>query len=86
MIKKNKKANCKSATIKELLNFGEKHPEVQRDFPIIALGSIVKLRGSRRVGCLDKRGSDRRLYLNCYDEELDNRFRFLGVMKKATVS
>lgn len=39
----------------ELLDFGKKHPDVQREFPIVALGSVWRrLRGRRFVVCLGR--------------------------------
>lgn len=56
------------ATLRELLAFGEANPELQREFPIIALGSVwVYRRGDRRVVCLGRYGSERRLRLDWYE-------------------
>jgi hypothetical protein len=47
------------AELRELLAFGEKYPEVQREFPVVALGSVWLARsGSRRAPCLDWDDSD----------------------------
>lgn len=70
------------ATLRELISFGEKYPELQRQFPIIALGSVWLDRlGSRRVPYLGSAGSRRDLDLNWYDGSWDGRCRFLAVSK-----
>ncbi|MEI6528056.1 MAG: hypothetical protein WCO10_00055 [bacterium] len=74
-----KKAGFRPATIKEMLAYGEKNPEVQREFPVIALGSVARLSGYRRVGCLNGRGSGRRASLDCYGLDWSGYCRFLGV-------
>jgi ABC-type uncharacterized transport system YnjBCD substrate-binding protein len=74
-----KKEGFRPATMKELLVFGEKNPEEQRKYPIIALGSVAKLDGYRRVGCLYGGGSGRGVNLDYYDGEWNDDCRFLGV-------
>ena len=50
------------ANLPELLAFGETHPEVQRQFTIIALGSVWQRSiGCRYVPCLDGSGDGGRL-------------------------
>jgi len=46
------------AELHELLAFGEKYPEVQREFPVVALGSVWRIRHSvrRSFPCLRMRG------------------------------
>jgi hypothetical protein len=52
------------AELQELLSFGENYPDVQREFPIIALGSVWRSpAGYRLVSFLGRGGSDRVLYL-----------------------
>jgi hypothetical protein len=74
-----KKEGFRPATMKELLVFGEKNPEEQRKYPIIALGSVAKLGGIRRVGYLYGNGSARDVRLLCYACEWRDDCRFLGV-------
>ncbi len=70
------------ATLKELLTFGIANPELQREFPIIALGSVwVHRFGYRRVPCLDGSSDERRLRLSWYGGDWHGRCRFLGVGK-----
>ena len=66
-------------TLKELLVYGEKYPNVQRKFPIIALGSVAKLDGYRCVGYLDRSGSERCANLYCSGRGWDGFCRFLVV-------
>src|SRR3989344_3384441 len=55
----------RAATLPELLAFGATYPEKQREFPIVALGSVWQSRsGDRYVPDLDRHGSRRRLNLN----------------------
>jgi hypothetical protein len=74
-----KKEGFRPATMKELLAFGEKNPEEQRKYPIIALGSVAELDGDRPVGCLYGGGSGRIVRLGYYDGGWDDDCRFLGV-------
>lgn len=54
----------RAAMLPELLVFGATYPEKQREFPVIALGSVWRGRGGdRRVACLGRRGSGRGLGL-----------------------
>jgi hypothetical protein len=55
------------AKLHELLAFGEKYPEAQRRFSVVALGSVWLDRdGFRHVPYLDGHGSSRVLYLRWY--------------------
>ncbi len=67
------------ATIEELLGFGKEHPDLQRSFPIIALGSVGEVRGHRGVPYLRGRGSRRNLDLRWFDHgwSADCRFAFV---------
>ena len=68
--------------LRELLAFGEKYPEVQRKFPIIALGSAWWRRdGVRRVPCLYGSGSRRDLYLHWVEYGWGLFYRFAAVRK-----
>ena len=73
------KAGYRSATMKELLAFGEKNPELQRQFPIVALGSVVRLFDRRHVGYLHGHGSRRYLHLGYFGNVWDDYSRFLAV-------
>ena len=60
------KAGYRPLELRELLAFGEKRPEFQREFPIVALGStwMCPYSGNRRlVPYLGGLGSERRLNL-----------------------
>ena len=67
------------ATMKELLSFGKNNPDLQREFPIVALGSVAKLNGHRRVSCLVGDGSGRDAYLDYFDGGWHDIYRFLAV-------
>jgi len=69
------------ATLAELLALGAKHPELQREFPIIALGSSCTLYGYRRVASLWSYVSWRRLGLDYFDARWPEYCRFLAVSK-----
>lgn len=70
------------ATLVELLAFGAKYPELQREFPICALGSSWVLRdGSRYVPYLGRDDSKRFLNLRWFDYDWDGYGRFLAVRK-----
>lgn len=72
------------ATVEELLAFGATYPEIQREFPIICLGSSwVDPYGYRSVPCLGRDGSRRKLDLYWFDYGWDEHCRFLAVRKSA---
>jgi len=58
------KLGLRPARIEELLALGEKHPDIQCQFPLVALGSVwVNSDGYRNVACLVWYGSERNLIL-----------------------
>ncbi len=70
------------ATLEELLALGEKHPDLQRDFPIIALGSVWQYScGDRRVPCLGRGVAGRILYLGWIEGGWGGFCRFAAVRK-----
>ncbi|MBI4090447.1 MAG: hypothetical protein HY422_00305 [Candidatus Komeilibacteria bacterium] len=70
------------ATIEELLAFGAKYPELQREFPIVALGSVWRhWRGDRHVAYLSRDGDGRGLDLHWIESDWFAVFRFLVVRK-----
>lgn len=74
--------DLRPATLPELLAFGAKYPDLQRQYPIVALGSVWAARfGIRRVGCLWSYYGQRKLYLLWYVFRCDKKDRFLAVRK-----
>ncbi|MFA6253209.1 MAG: hypothetical protein WCV69_03010 [Patescibacteria group bacterium] len=70
------------ATMSELLGFGIRYPELQRQFPIVALGSVLQFTGGgRRAGCLYGSADERRLGLNWVDGDLSGAYRVAAVRK-----
>lgn len=70
------------ATIRELLVYGEKFPETQRQFPIIELGSVwVRCGGNCDYAYLDSSSGGRDLDLNWYGFRWHDYCRFLAVGK-----
>ena len=70
------------AKIGHLLGFGAKYPDVQRQFPVIALGSSWLIRRDfRLVPCLVYCGDGRRLCLGYYDRVWRGLCRFLALRK-----
>lgn len=69
------------AKLRELLAFGEKYPEVQREFPVVALGSSVWLNrfDERYFPCLDRIGSRRHLDLHRLEDNWLGLCRFAAV-------
>lgn len=59
--------NLEPAKIEEGLAFGAKHPDVQREFPVVCLGSVWQCHGLLYVAVLDLDGTGRRLALNDCD-------------------
>lgn len=76
------KDGYRPATLMELLVLGFLFPKLQRQFPIVALGSVwYDADGGRGVPCLDACGSGRRLRLHWFDGGWGARCRCLGVRK-----
>jgi hypothetical protein len=74
-----KAENYRPATMRELLIFGENNPEIQRKFPIVALGQENDSFGDRRVGYLDGSLLKRIIDLFFFNRDWDNYCRFLAV-------
>jgi hypothetical protein len=76
------KQGLRPAELPELLAFGEKYPEVQREFPIVALGSVWRGAGGVRcVPCLDRDSDERGLYLLWFDVGWGSGCRFAALRK-----
>lgn len=76
------KQGLRPANIQELLAFGIQNPDVQRKFPIIALGSeCVVRRGLRRVPSLDGSSSVRKASLHWVGDGWYSRYRVLAISK-----
>jgi hypothetical protein len=76
------KIGMRPAELHEFLAFGEKYPEVQREFPIVALGSVWQGRlGIRRVPYLRRDGSMRGLDLYWIVHDWSEVCRFAAVRK-----
>ena len=76
------KAGYRPATLAELLALGEAHPELQREFPIVALGSVWRVAYvNRNVPVLSFDDYRRRLILVWFGHGWGGRCRFLGVRK-----
>ena len=74
--------DMRSAELHELLAFGEKYPDVQREFPIVALGSVWQYRdGGRYVPYLYGNGSRRSLRLHWIVNGWNDVYRFAAVRK-----
>jgi hypothetical protein len=81
-IKKLDEQGLRSAELPELLAFGAKYPDIQRDFPVIALGSVWQgPGGDRDCTSLYGRGSGRGLSLSWLDDGWDDYCRFAAVRK-----
>jgi hypothetical protein len=66
----------------ELLKFGIKYPDVQKDFPIVALGLVWRdLGGNREVLCLLRNGVERNASLNYFAGAWDDYYRFAATRK-----
>ena len=82
VIKEMDKENCRPAVLMEALALAAAHPELQREFPIIALGSVWRISsGGRQVPCLVVIGSARELNLNYFVSDWSAHCRFFGVRK-----
>ena len=82
VLKEMEKKGYRPATLKELLAFGEKYPDLQRKFPIIAFGSVWQVpRGDRCCACLDGYASTRALFLGWVVDGWRGDCRFAAVRK-----
>lgn len=77
-----KKRGLEPAKIEELLAFGAKYPELQRRFPIVALGSVTLVAGNRYVACLYRVVARRSLRLFFWDDDWRAVYRFLAVRNR----
>jgi len=76
------KMGYRPAELHELLTLGEKYPDLQREFPIIALGSVCwGSHDSRNCAYLNRNGSKRKLNLNWIDNDWNDSCRFAVVRK-----
>jgi hypothetical protein len=75
------KAGYKPANIWELISLAVKEPDLQRKYPIVALGSFCLLDGDRLVPYLCEFGSERDLSLDAFDVGWGDDYRFLAVRK-----
>ncbi|MFH1286602.1 MAG: hypothetical protein ABII02_02525 [Candidatus Magasanikbacteria bacterium] len=70
----------RAATLQELLALGAAHPELQRQFPILALGSSWRdPDGFRYVPYLGRYGDERDLDLHWFEYGWHEVYRFLAV-------
>jgi len=76
-----KKDGYRPATIFELLALGVTQPELQRGFPIIALGSDCTLVGGRRVAYLYEDADGRGLDLGWLGSDWGDGCRFVGLRR-----
>jgi hypothetical protein len=84
VVKELDQMGLKAAILQELCAFGEKYPDIQREFPIVALGSVcVDPDGVRHVPDLDYWGARRLLGLDDWDGEWFPHYRFLAARKPA---
>jgi len=76
------KQGYRPATIEELPALGEKYPELQKEFPIVALGSVWRgPSGDRYVAYLGWNGLERGLGLDWFGSRWSARWRFLALRK-----
>ncbi len=76
------KAGYRPATIKELLALGYSYPELQKQFPVVALGSVCRdSDGHLQVPCLDWHGAGRLLDLDLFGLNWGDKHRFAAVLK-----
>lgn len=75
------KAGYRPATIWELLCLAVAQPNIQREFPVIALGSVCVIGGNRHVADLCRLAGWRYLDLLWFGHVWNDRCRFAGVRK-----
>jgi hypothetical protein len=74
------------AKIEGLLAYGEKHPEEQRRYPIIGLGSVAEIDGGRGVPCLYGNDAGRGLDFGWFGLDWGDDCRFLAVRELPSAS
>jgi hypothetical protein len=80
VIKEMEKEDFQPGTLAELLVLGETRPELQRQFPIVALGSVcLTSTGFHDVPILESFGQWRKLRLGCFEIKWHPMYRFLAV-------
>ncbi len=76
------KQGLRPAELPEGLAFGAKYPDIQREFPVVILGSVWRAPyGRRYCACLGGGGSRRYLFLAWLDYGWDGSCRFAAVRK-----
>ncbi|MCL5004154.1 MAG: hypothetical protein M1352_02700 [Patescibacteria group bacterium] len=76
------KMGMRAGTLAELLALGAQHPNQQREYPIVALGSVWRASvGNRSVPYLWGHSSHRGLYLPWFDDRWHQGYRFLAFRK-----
>ena len=76
------KMGMRPADIREGLALGETHPDIQREFPVVILGSVWQdSRDGRYVPCLRGHGSERHLNLLWVEQDWSEVCRFAAVRK-----
>jgi len=75
------KVGYRPGTVHEILGLGIARPDLQREFPIIALGSTCVLDGNRPVAYLYRYADKRYLRLYWFDRDWYGYCRFAGVRK-----
>lgn len=81
-IREMEREGFRPGTLAELLTLGETQPELQKQFPVIALGSVWRgSDGYRNVPALDWDDDGRGLGLVWFEDDWDADFRFLAVRK-----
>jgi hypothetical protein len=74
------KAGYRPVQVEELLALGAKEKELQKQFPIVALGSVWRSSdGNRGVLYLDWGGVERDLNLGLFGSDWDGNYRFAAV-------
>jgi len=69
----------KPATVWDLIALAVREPNLQKKYPIVALGSVCQFEGFRRVACLDNVTEGRILGLKQFDNTWNVLNRFIAV-------
>lgn len=81
MLRELEELGLRPATIEELLAFGAKYPKLQRQFFIVALGSVWRPLDGRSVPYLWGHSSERYLDLRWFGNSWSTYCRFLAIRK-----
>jgi hypothetical protein len=84
IVERMRQAGLRQVSRKEILNFGWRHPDVQRGFPLVALGCHIQIKDSVYGICLRGDNTSRAIGLCNRDQKWPACYRILGIVVPST--